>query len=213
MSRLFGRRREPEAKETVQEPPPAPAPFSPQHTAGQPRLYSPYAGLAGSFDPAISHTLMALPPAPEFLFTEEALVQQRSWSENLTFVTGVSYLAGAAAGGGLGVAAGLRVALPPGAESTKLRLNRVLNHAGKGGRGMGNSAGVVGLLFSSLDSAVGGLRDGRRDSVGTVVAAAGTGALYKSPQGARAAAVWALGGAIVGGVYAAGDYAAQNLWR
>ena len=39
----------------------------------------------------------------------------------------------------------------------------MLNHAGKGGRGMGNSAGVAGLLFSSLDSAIGSLRDGRRD--------------------------------------------------
>ena len=212
MSRLFGRRRESETKEAALQEPPQPAP-SAHHSSSQPRLYSPYAGLAGSFDPAISRALLELPQAPEFVFSEEALVQQRSWSENLTFVTGVSYLAGAAAGGGLGVAEGLRVALPPGAESTKLRLNRVLNHAGKGGRGMGNSAGVAGLLFSSLDSAIGSLRDGRRDGFGTVAAAAGTGALYKSPQGARAAAVWALGGALCGGVYAAGDSLAQGWLR
>ena len=36
------------------------------------------------------------PLQPEFLFSEEALVHKRSWSENLTYYTGVGYLAGAA---------------------------------------------------------------------------------------------------------------------
>lgn len=35
---------------------------------------------------------------PEFLFSEEALVHKRSWSENLTYYTGVGYLAGGRAG-------------------------------------------------------------------------------------------------------------------
>lgn len=35
---------------------------------------------------------------PEFLFSEEALVHKRSWSENLTYYTGMGYLAGGRAG-------------------------------------------------------------------------------------------------------------------
>lgn len=36
-----------------------------------------------------------LPKQPEFLFAEEAAVHKRSWSENLTYYTGVGYLSGA----------------------------------------------------------------------------------------------------------------------
>lgn len=38
-----------------------------------------------------------LPQQPEFLFSEEAAVHRRSWSENLTFYTGSGYLSGAVA--------------------------------------------------------------------------------------------------------------------
>ena len=37
-----------------------------------------------------------LPKQPEFLFSEEAAVHRRSWSENLTFYTGGGYLSGTA---------------------------------------------------------------------------------------------------------------------
>jgi len=233
MSRFFGGRRregeeaapQPPAFGAAQQPPP---PREASGAAGSARLYSPYAGLSGSFDPAISRVLLEcvarrgsaarpthpsrrLPPSPEFLFSEEALVHQRTWSENLTFVTGVSYLGGAAAGGAIGCAAGARVPLPVGAEGWKMRLNRVLNHGGKQGRLMGNSGGVAGLLFSSLDSGLSAARGGRRDAAGTVAVAAATGALFKAPQGARAAAVWSAGGALLGGFYAAGSAAAERL--
>lgn len=36
-----------------------------------------------------------LPSQPEFLFSEEATVHHRSWSENLTYYTGTGYLSGA----------------------------------------------------------------------------------------------------------------------
>ena len=36
-----------------------------------------------------------LPTQPEFLFSEEATVHHRSWSENLTYYTGTGYLSGA----------------------------------------------------------------------------------------------------------------------
>lgn len=166
--------------------------------AGGNRLYSPYAGLAGQFDPSISRALMELPDAPEFVFSEEATVHRRTWSENLTYVTGVAYVAGALAGGAYGASQGLRQPLPPGAgDSSKLRVNRVLNAGGKTGRALGNSGGVAGLLFSSIDSLSGHFRE-THDSWNTVIAGAGTGALYKAPAGPRAAAVWGGAGALLG---------------
>jgi import inner membrane translocase subunit TIM23 len=162
------------------------------------RMYSPYAGLAGTFDPQISRALMELPDAPEFVFSEEATVHRRTWSENLTYVTGVAYVAGALAGGAYGAAQGARMPLPAAAgELSKLRLNRVLNAGGKAGRNLGNATGVAGLLYSTLDSLSGHLR-GEYDSWNTLLAGAGTGALYKAPAGPRAAAVWGAGGAILG---------------
>jgi import inner membrane translocase subunit TIM23 len=167
-------------------------------TAASGRLYSPYAGLAGTFDPTISRALMELPDAPEFVFSEEATMHRRTWSENLTYVTGVAYVAGALAGGAYGATRGVQAPLAAAAgESTKLRLNRVLNSSGKAGRTLGNTAGVAGLFFSSLDSLAGYAR-GTHDSLNTVLAGAGTGALYKAPAGPRAAAVWGAGGALFG---------------
>jgi hypothetical protein len=61
------------------------------------------AGLGGPFDPSMSKALYSLSDAPEFLFDEERQQKKRSWSENITFLTGVGYLGGTVAGGGLGV--------------------------------------------------------------------------------------------------------------
>lgn len=169
------------------------------------------AGLAGQFDPNISRALLELPDAPEFVFSEEAAVHRRTWSENLTYVTGVAYLAGALAGGAYGASRGFAAPLPGGAaDSTKLRINRVLNSGGKAGRSLGNATGVAGLLYSSLDSLAGYAR-GTHDSVNTVLAGAGTGALYMAPAGARAAAVWGAGGALLGGLSVLGTKLVDSL--
>lgn len=175
-----------------------------------PRLYSPYSGLAGgAFDPALSRTLLELPAAPEFVFSEEALQPRRSWSENLTFITGAAYGGGALAGGSVGALRGSRAALPAGA-GPKLRLNRLLNTGGQAGRAAGNAAGVAGLLYSGLDSAAGWAR-GTHDGANTVLAAAGTGGLYMAPSGGRAAAVWAAGGALAGLAAAGGQALVERL--
>ena len=62
--------------------------------------YNPYTGLGGPFDPNMSKALYSLSDSPEFLFDEERSMKRRSWSENLTFLTGVGYLGGTLAGGG-----------------------------------------------------------------------------------------------------------------
>eukprot|EP01023_Acetabularia_acetabulum_P014821 TRINITY_DN17214_c0_g2_i2.p3 TRINITY_DN17214_c0_g2~~TRINITY_DN17214_c0_g2_i2.p3 ORF type:complete len:132 (-),score=11.75 TRINITY_DN17214_c0_g2_i2:882-1277(-) len=52
------------------------------------RVYNPYDGLSAALDNRLRKDF-TLPNAPEFIFTEEASVKRRSWSENLTYYTGV----------------------------------------------------------------------------------------------------------------------------
>ena len=60
------------------------------------RLYNPYEGLSTAIDAraGLPRNLYRLPEQPEFLFSEEAGVHKRSWSENLTYYTGLGYLSG-----------------------------------------------------------------------------------------------------------------------
>jgi len=135
---------------------------------------------------------------PEFLFAEEAAVHRRSWSENLTYYTGAGYLAGAAAGGSQGAAAALRAgpqsmatAGAGGAgglggaggaavftDTPRLRINRLLNTAGRAGRGAGNAAGALGLLFSATESAALAAADGRVPDAAPTVGAGEWRALF-----------------------------------
>jgi import inner membrane translocase subunit TIM23 len=138
---------------------------------------------------------------PEFLFSEEATVHRRSWSENLTYYTGVGYLAGALLGGARGAAQAVSapVALA-GVEATQLlRLNQLLNTSGKLGRSSGNALGVLGLLFASFESFSGYMTNGQvPDEANTLVAGAATGAIYRSVRGPRQAAAAAVVGAAGG---------------
>ena len=59
------------------------------------RFYNPYEGLNQSLDSRGARAPYRLPQQPEFLFSEESTLHRRSWSENLTFYTGVGYLTGA----------------------------------------------------------------------------------------------------------------------
>lgn len=64
--------------------------------SGAERLYNPYEGLSTAIDArsGLPRNLYRLPEQPEFLFSEEAGVHKRSWSENLTYYTGLGYLSG-----------------------------------------------------------------------------------------------------------------------
>lgn len=124
-------------------------------------------------------------------------MHRRSWSENLTYYTGLGYLSGALLGGGAGayqsVAAPVAIA---GVQTTqRLRLNQLLNTSGKLGRSAGNSLGILGLLFASFESLYGYVNDGfLPDESATLGAGATTGALYRSVRGPRqAAAAGAIG--------------------
>ena len=85
----------------------------------------------------------------------------------------------------------------------KLRLNSVLNSVTRRGPFLGNSAGVIAVVYNGINSTIGHYR-GRHDSVNSVVAGALSGMLFKSTRGLRpmlisgglvagAAGVWTVG--------------------
>lgn len=164
--------------------------------AGPNMPYNPYTGLGGPFDPNMSKALYSLSDTPEFLFDEERRQKKRSWSENLTFLTGVGYLSGTIAGGGLGAYQGLKSVPEAGLVDTqKLRLNRVLNGAGSRGASLGNSWGCLGLYYAGIESVVGYYTEHEYDTLVAILAGAGAGSMYKSMSGPRAMAVYGALGA------------------
>eukprot|EP00887_Chlorella_sp_A99_P007343 scaffold2.g7343.t1 len=173
------------------------------------RLYNPYDGLGAALDRRAHRGPAAfrVSQQPEFLFSEEALVHRRSWSENLTYYTGAGYLGGAVLGGvrGAGQALSAPVAIAGVESSQRLRLNQLLNTSGKLGRSAGNSLGVLGLLFASFESFIGYLADGQTPGeLNTLAAGAATGALYRSVRGPRQAVAAAAVGAMAAGALLAG---------
>lgn len=166
-----------------------------------PLLSSTITGLGVALDRRDVKTPFRLPKEPEFLFSEEATVHRRSWSENLTYYTGTGYLVGAILGGGAGayqaITAPITLATATGIPSQRLRLNQLLNTSGKFGRTAGNSMGVVGLMFSSSESFLRHVNDGiLPDDTATVGAGALTGAIYRSVRGPRQAAAAAAVGSL-----------------
>ncbi|OMO96393.1 Mitochondrial inner membrane translocase subunit Tim17/Tim22/Tim23/peroxisomal protein PMP24 [Corchorus olitorius] len=163
------------------------------------RQYNPYQDLNIPI-----RNLYNLPTSPELLFQEEAAKNRRSWGENLQFYTGIGFLSGATLGALHGSYKGILAA--EAGETLKLRLNRVLNSGGQKGGKFGNSLGIVGLIFSGLESGLVYLR-GSDDVLNTILAGLGTGAIYRAASGPRSAAI---AGAI-GGITAAAAVAGKHM--
>lgn len=81
---------------------------------------------------------LSQPGRPEYLFPEQT---QRSMFQQMTINCGVSYGAGLVLGGLYGASQGMR---SQDATNAKLRLNAILNGAGKRGAALGNSLGILG---------------------------------------------------------------------
>lgn len=81
----------------------------------------------------------------------------------------------------------------PEGTTARMRANSVLNGLTRRGPFMANTLAVVTLVYSPMESCIGHLR-GKRDVGNSVVAAAITGALYKSTAGTRAMAIAAGAG-------------------
>jgi len=126
----------------------------------------------------------------------------RGWSDDLCYGTGVTYLSALTLGGTWGLFEGLNRS---GTAAPKLRLNSVLNSVTRRGPFLGNSAGVVALVYNGVNSTIGYYR-GKHDSANSIVAGALSGMLFKSTRGARP---MLISGGIVAG--AAGAWAVRFL--
>ncbi|KAK6439220.1 Mitochondrial import inner membrane translocase subunit tim23 [Oleoguttula sp. CCFEE 5521] len=159
----------------------------------------------GAFDPSALHPLAGLnQDTLDYLTLDDStltdlpggssFLPSRGWSDDLCYGTGVSYLAASSMGGAWGLAEGLN-RLPPTAPP-KLRLNSVLNAVTRRGPFLGNSAGVVALMYNGINSTIGYTR-GKHDAFNSVAAGTISGMIFKATRGVRP---MVISGAVVGSV-------------
>ncbi|KAI9831600.1 MAG: Mitochondrial import inner membrane translocase subunit tim23 [Phylliscum demangeonii] len=145
------------------------------------------------YDPAELHPLAGLDKKTlEYLTLEESALSDlpgsrsalpsRGWSDDLCYGTGVTYLTALTLGGSWGIVEGFN-RLPPSAPP-KLRLNSVLNSVTRRGPFLGNSAGVLAMVYNGINSLIGHYR-GQHDAANSVAAGAISGMLFKSTRGLR----------------------------
>ncbi|KAL1643908.1 Mitochondrial import inner membrane translocase subunit tim23 [Diplodia intermedia] len=164
-----------------------------------------------AFDPSQLHPLAGLDKDTlDYLTLEEGALSDlpgarsalpsRGWSDDLCYGTGTTYLTGLTLGGAWGLAEGLNKTTPQ--MAPRLRLNAVLNSVTRRGPFLGNSAGIVAMVYNIFNSTIGYYR-GKHDATNSVIAGALSGALFKSTRGlkpmaissglvAGAAGAWAL---------------------
>lgn len=111
----------------------------------------------------------------------QSVLPSRGFTDDLCYGAGVTYLAGLSIGGFLGLSEGLQrsAGQPP-----KLKLNSVLNAVTRRGPFLGNSAGVIAIVYNCVNSLVGSLR-GKHDAANTILAGALSGMIFKSTRGLR----------------------------
>lgn len=148
------------------------------------------------YDPAQLHPLAGLNQETlDYLSLEDAALSDlpgaqsalptRGWSDDLCYGTGVSYVTALGLGGAWGLQEGLRRSA---GQAPKLRLNSVLNSITRRGPFLGNSAGVIALVYNGFNSYIGHLR-GKHDSANSIVAGALSGMLFKSTRGLKPMAI------------------------
>ncbi len=123
----------------------------------------------------------------------------RGWSYDLCYGTGICYLAALSVGGTIGLAEGLQKnppSMPP-----RLRLNGVLNAVTRRGPFLGNSAGVIAIVYNGINSTIGYYR-GKHDMSNSILAGGISGAVFKSTRGTRPMAISAAICASVAGSWA-----------
>jgi len=116
----------------------------------------------------------------------QSALPSRGWSDDLCYGTGVSYLTALSIGGAWGLAEGLQKNPP--SMAPRLRLNGVLNAVTRRGPFLGNSAGVIAMVYNGFNSTIGYYR-GKHDMTNSVMAGAISGAIFKSTRGTRQMAI------------------------
>jgi import inner membrane translocase subunit TIM23 len=164
-----------------------PAPFNPSEAADvnsflgaaipDPSQLHPLAGLNQQTLDYISLEDSALSDLPG----SQSALPSRGWSDDLCYGTGVSYLSALTLGGAWGMQEGLRrsAGQPP-----KLRLNSTLNAITRRGPFLGNSAGVIAMVYNGINSFIGYQR-GKHDTANSIAAGFISGAIFKSTRGVR----------------------------
>jgi import inner membrane translocase subunit TIM23 len=133
-----------------------------------------------------------------------SVLPSRGFTDDLCYGAGVTYLAGLSIGGAWGLQEGLRRS---GGQPPRLRLNTVLNAVTRRGPFLGNSAGVVAIVYNCTNSLIGYLR-GKHDSANTIAAGFLSGVLFKSTRGVRQ---MMISGGIVGSVAGAWAVSENSL--
>ncbi|CZS93177.1 mitochondrial import inner membrane translocase subunit tim23 [Rhynchosporium agropyri] len=165
-----------------------PAPFNPQEAQdvssfltgpqfADPSQLHPLAGLNQQTLDYLSLEDSALSDLPG----SQSALPSRGWSDDLCYGTGVTYLSALTLGGAWGLQEGLRRS---GGQPPKLRLNSVLNAVTRRGPFLGNSAGVIAMVYNGFNSFIGHMR-GKHDSANSIVAGALSGMIFKSTRGVR----------------------------
>lgn len=126
--------------------------------------------------------------SPTALEGGRTALPSRGWSDDLCYGTGTTYLSGLGVGGLLGVREGLARPLGVHNPTFRLRLNAVLNQVTRRGSFMGNSAGVIALIYNIIDASIDTAR-GKHDIAGSIAAGGLSGALFKCTAGVRPMAI------------------------
>ncbi|KAI9762966.1 MAG: Mitochondrial import inner membrane translocase subunit tim23 [Chaenotheca gracillima] len=164
-------------------------------------------------DPSLLHPLAGLnQESLDYLTLEESTLSDlpgsqsalpsRGFTDDLCYGTGITYLGALGMGGAWGLTEGLNRL--PASAPPKLRLNSVLNSVTRRGPFLGNSAGVIALVYNGINSTIGKVR-GKHDAANSVAAGALSGMLFKSTRGIRP---MMISGGIVAG--AAGTWAVSE---
>ncbi|PPQ63383.1 hypothetical protein CVT24_005648 [Panaeolus cyanescens] len=171
--------------------------------------------LMAAYDPAKLHPLADLGDKLDYLLLEDdkttelpgggTAIPSRGWSDDLCYGTGTMYLSGLTLGGLWGVREGAR--RPLAVSNTRLRINSILNSVTRRGTFIGNSAGVMALMYNGVNSSIDAVR-GKHDTMGSMAAGAVTGALFKSTAGIKPAIAAAT---IVSGMAGVWSYVKKNV--
>lgn len=190
-------------------PSPSPSPFDPSSVQGTDSFLK-----SSAFaDPSQLHPLAGLDKdALEYLTLEDSslsdlpgsqsVLPSRGFTDDLCYGAGVTYLSALTIGGAWGLQEGLRRSR---GQAPKLRLNSTLNAITRRGPFLGNSAGVVAIVYNCFNSYIGYLR-GKHDSANSITAGALSGMLFKSTRGVRPMMISGGIVASVAGVWAVSSY-------
>ncbi|KAH0582958.1 Mitochondrial import inner membrane translocase subunit tim23 [Termitomyces sp. J132] len=150
--------------------------------------------LMAAYDPSKLHPLAGLGDKLDYLLLDDdkkneipgsgTAIPSRGWSDDLCYGTGTMYLSGLTIGGAWGVREGAR--RPLAVSNARLRINSILNSVTRRGTFIGNSAGVLALVYNGVNSSIDAFR-GKHDTLGSMGAGAVTGALFKSTAGVKPA--------------------------